>query len=43
MHPEQSISLDELEKNKHILFQYKEKELQNTSYVERLFEVAMHE
>jgi hypothetical protein len=43
MHPEQSISLDELEKNKHILFQYKEKELQSTSYVERLFEVAMHE
>jgi hypothetical protein len=41
MHPEQSIRLEEFEKDKHVLFQFKDKGIQNTSYMERLFEIAL--
>jgi hypothetical protein len=41
MHPEQSIRLEEFEKDKHVMFQFKDKGIQNTSYMERLFEIAL--
>lgn len=41
MHPEQSIKLEEFENDKHVLFQFKDKGIQNTSYVERMFEISL--
>lgn len=43
MHPEQSIALEEFERDNHVLFQFKDKEIPNTSYVERLFKIALHD
>lgn len=34
------ITLENFEKNRHVLFQYVNKDIPNTSYVERLFEIA---
>jgi hypothetical protein len=36
----QSITLENFEKNKHVLFQFTDQGIPNTSYVERLFEIA---
>ena len=36
----QSIALENFEKDKHVLFQYTDAGISNTSYVERLFEIA---
>jgi len=36
----QSIALENFEKDKHVLFQYTDAGIQNTSYMERLFEIA---
>lgn len=41
MNPERKINLETLEKEEHILFQYKDEEIPNTTYMEKLFEIAM--
>jgi len=38
--PGQHLTLETFENNKHVLFQYRDKDIPNRSYVERLFEIA---
>jgi hypothetical protein len=38
--PGHPITLENFERNKHVLFQYKDENVPNTSYVERLFEIT---
>jgi len=40
MHPQRRIDLENLGRDEHILFQYKDKGIEDPSYVERLFEIA---
>jgi len=40
MHPQRRIDLENLGRDEHILFQYKDKGIEDPSYVKRLFEIA---
>lgn len=40
MHPQRRINLENLGRDEHILFQYKDKGIENPSYVDKLFEIA---
>jgi hypothetical protein len=40
MHPQRRIDLENLGRDEHILFQYKDKGIEDPSYVERLFKIA---
>jgi len=41
--PGQHISLENFEKDKHVLFQYRDKNVPNTSYIERLFQITIND